>query len=353
MTLDPLAQAHQHPHRRYNPLTGEWVLVSPHRANRPWQGATQGAAVSSPPSYDPDCYLCPGNERVNGAVNPHYSDTLVFPNDHPALTAQAMPMADNDPLFTAESVTGACRVMCYAPDHGKTMAHLSVDEIEATIQCWQTELGALGEQFKWVQIFENKGETMGCSSPHPHCQIWATSYLPALPQREDECQRDWLEQHGTVLLATTAEREAAAGERVVVANDDWLVVVPYWAAWPFETLLLPRFEVTRLTELTTPQRRSLAGTLRELTIRYDNLFQCSFPYSMGWHGAPFQTEDTSHWLLHAHFYPPLLRSASVRKFMVGFEMLAETQRDITPEMAAHRLREVSAVHYQAGTEASA
>jgi UDPglucose--hexose-1-phosphate uridylyltransferase len=335
-----------HPHRRYNPLVGDWVLVSPHRAKRPWQGQQEAVERAALPAYDPDCYLCPGNVRVNGEQNPQYEGTYVFTNDFAALSPDTPPAAPGaDPLFQNMSARGTSRVICFSPDHGKSLPLLSLGAIEGVIDTWCTQCAELGASHRWVQVFENKGAVMGCSNPHPHGQIWATSYLPHLPALEDAHQRAYFAEHGRPLLLDYAEREAADGQRVVVATEHWLAVVPYWASWPFETIVLPRFAVQRLEQLDQARRADLAQALQQLTIRYDNLFQTAFPYSMGWHGAPYGSEDANPWQLHAHFYPPLLRSASVRKFMVGFEMLAETQRDLTPEQAAERLRAVSGVHY--------
>jgi len=335
-----------HPHRRYNPLMGDWVLVSPHRAKRPWQGQQESVDRSVQPSHDPSCYLCAGNTRVNGEKNPPYEGTYVFTNDFAALMSDTPDAAPgDDPLFQSMSARGTSRVICFSPDHGKSLPLLTLPAIEGVIDAWCEQSAELGAKYRWVQVFENKGAVMGCSNPHPHGQIWATSFLPDLPAAEDVRQRAYFAEQGKPLLLDYVEREAASGERVVVSTASWLAVVPYWASWPFETLLLPRFPVQRLEDLDGAQRADLALALRELTIRYDNLFQCSFPYSMGWHGAPNGPEDATPWQLHAHFYPPLLRSASVRKFMVGFEMLAETQRDLTPEQAAAQLRAVSGVHY--------
>lgn len=335
-----------HPHRRLNPLNGSEVLVSPHRMKRPWQGQTDDACEARGPAHDPGCYLCPGNARVTGERNPDYSGPHVFANDFAALLPNTPEPDSTDPLFAAEPARGTARVICFSPDHGASLPLLTIPQIRAVVDTWAAQAGELGQSHAWVQLFENKGAMMGCSNPHPHGQAWATSWIPDEPRREDERQRAWLAQHGRRLLLEVAEREAVQGERVVVLTDRWLAIVPFWASWPFETLLLPRFPVRRMEELDPVDRDDLAAVLRELTTRYDNLFRCSFPYSMGWHGAPYvEGDDGEGWQLHAHFYPPLLRSATVRKFMVGFEMLAETQRDLTPEQAAKRLREVSTVHY--------
>lgn len=337
-------------HRRRNPLNGRWVLVSPHRNARPWRGEISPPAPRSTVSHDPGCYLCPGNPRVGGVINPRYEGPYVFDNDFPALTAgdavveeprtpSSLPDAPSA-LFLREQVDGHCRVVCYAPDHHRTLARLQLAEIRQVIDCWAIESANLGARYEWVQIFENKGELMGCSNPHPHGQIWASNHLPEEPNLEDQHQREFFAKHGHSLLSEIARREEG-GVREVVSNNHWLAIVPWWATWPFETLLLPRHAVKRMEDLRDEHRDALASALSELTRRYDGLFGCDFPYSMGWHGAPHRTADTDHWLLHAHFYPPLLRSATVRKFMVGYEMLAETQRDLTPEQAAEQLRHVS------------
>lgn len=337
-----------HPHRRYNPLADEWVLVSPHRAKRPWQGQQEKSDTERKPSYDPTCYLCPGNTRINGEKNLFYTAPYVFTNDFSALLPDTPEYCEEaHPLFQSHSVRGVSRVVCFSPDHGKTLPELSLPEIEAVIEVWQAQCRELGEKYQWVQIFENKGAVMGCSNPHPHGQIWASDFLPHLPAKAHQAQQDYFARHHRALLQDYAAEELRRRERIVVETRDWLAVVPYWAAWPFETLLLPKIPLHTLLDLNASQRSDLALALKRLSTRYDNLFECSFPYSMGFHGAPFDGKEHPQWRLHAHFYPPLLRSASVRKFMVGYEMLAEAQRDLTPEQAAERLAALSDVHYRA------
>ncbi len=336
-----------HPHRRYNPLSGEYVLVSPHRTKRPWQGKQESTPPDQRPQHDPKCYLCPGNTRANGETNPDYEATFVFTNDFAALlpdTPSAAPATD--PLFRTQPVRGTARVICFSPRHDLTLARMEHAGIRRVVDLWAAQTEELGAQYQWVQLFENRGEMMGASNPHPHGQLWATNYLPDEVAKEDQMQRAYFTQQGRPLLLDYAERERALGTRVVVENVHWLAVVPFWAVWPFETLLLPTAHVPRMEALNNDQREGLADVMKRLLTRYDNLFEVSFPYSMGWHGAPYAPDTQPNaWQLHAHYYPPLLRSATVRKFMVGFEMLSEAQRDITAESAAARLRDLPETHY--------
>ena len=325
-------------HRRLNPLTGRHVLVSPQRTLRPWLGASEAPQGERGAAYDPECYLCPGNVRASGAVNLDYDGVFAFENDFPALLDEAG-VASEDGPFVAEAVRGCSRVICFSPDHGATLADLDQAGLEAVVVAWCAESATLGKRWRSVQIFENKGAMMGCSNPHPHGQVWATDFVPDEVALEDERQRAWHAAHGRALLIDVAEREALAGVRVVEVNDHWLAFVPFWAMWPFEVLLVPLAPLARLPELDPVSRTALATILGRITQRYDAVFGEPFPYSLGWHGAPFDGDPASHWQLHAHFYPPLLRSASVRKFMVGFEMFGEAQRDLTPEAAARTLRE--------------
>jgi UDPglucose--hexose-1-phosphate uridylyltransferase len=341
MSFDPA----EHPHQRFDPLSGRWCLVSPHRAKRPWQGQHDVPDSKEQVSYDPDCYLCAGNARTSGEINPAYEGCFVFDNDFPALLVDTPVPTETDPLFQISSARGTTRVICYSPDHGKSLAELDTVQIGNIIETWSDEATALGERYRYVQIFENKGAQMGCSNPHPHGQIWATDFLPDAIVTECRTQSDWLKQHGEPMLLQLAAREAG-GPRVIVESKHWLAIVPWWAQWPFETLLLPRFAVSQLPDLSPEHRTDLAQVLKDLTVRYDNLFETSFPYSFGWHSAPTDGDVHPGFQLHAHFYPPLLRSASVRKFMVGYEMMAQAQRDLTPEQAAERLRTVSQIHYR-------
>lgn len=337
------------PHRRYNPLTGQWVLVSPHRAKRPWSGQDEKTEIKQLPSYDEHCFLCPTNHRVSGDSNPDYQGTYVFQNDYSALLPDACGQhAKQSALFQAQAVSGLSRVICFSPDHSKTLPELSAEQIGLVIETWQQQIDELSQRFLWVQVFENKGEVMGCSQPHPHGQIWASDFLPNEIARKDQHLRQYYQQHASNLLLDYAQAELNDGARTVVETEHWLAVVPYWAAWPFETMLMPKEHIRRMGEMNEAVCADLSIALKKLTCRYDNLFNCAFPYSMGWHFAPFFADEQNidHWQLHALFYPPLLRSATVKKFMVGYEMLAETQRDLTPEQAAEKLRAVSDIHYK-------
>ncbi len=332
----------QHPHRRLNPLTGRWVVVSAHRSLRPWAGQQEPVVGETPPSHDPACYLCAGNRRVHGQVNPAYTGTFVFDNDFPALLAApvAPPQAAAGSLLQAAPVSGSCRVICFSPDHALTLSRMSLPAIGAVVDTWAAQSAELGARHRHVQVFENRGAMMGCSSPHPHGQVWATDHVPGEVAVEDLQQRAHHAEHGRALLLDYAAQELADGARTVLHGAHWLAVVPWWANWPFETLLLPTAPVARLEALDAAQRAGLAQALKQLTGAYDTLFATPFPYSMGWHGAPHDERDTAPWQLHAHFYPPLLRSATVRKFMAGYELLGDPQRDLTPEQAAERLRAV-------------
>lgn len=330
--------SNKHPHRRYNPLSDRWVLVSPQRDQRPWQGQLE-ETPSAEPTYSSDCYLCPGNERAGGAINPQYSDVFVFDNDYPALLSDTHAPDSDGALFRANSAQGRCRVICYSPRHDLTLASMTKEQLLAVIDTWVKETASLSEHYQHVQIFENRGATMGCSNAHPHGQIWALDALPSEIIVEDRQQAAYLDEHGLPMLLDYAHKENDKGERMVCCNAHWIAVVPWWATWPYEVLLLPLQQVATLLDLGTEQHDSLAEILKRLLSAYDRLFCVPFPYSMGWHGAP-GTAKKDAWQLHAHFFPPLLRSATVRKHMVGFEMLGESQRDLTPERAAEHLRKV-------------
>lgn len=344
----------QHPHRRLNPLTNEWILVSPHRAKRPWQGQVEDLPPEIRPVYDPACYLCPGNERAGGKVNPAYTGTFVFDNDFPAL----LPDTPGDeppahPLFRIQGERGLARVICFSPRHDLTLAEMDPADIRAVVNTWAEQTEDLGHRdfIGYVQVFENRGAMMGASNPHPHGQIWATERLPREVLKEDSAQRDYYAAHGRTLLADYLDEERRRGERVIYANETWTVLVPFWAIWPFETLLIAHRATGSIPALRPDERDGLADALHHVTVRYDNLFHTSFPYSMGFHQAPTDGAEHPHWHLHAHFYPPLLRSATVKKHMVGYEMLGTPQRDITPEQAAARLRDLSDQHYTKATKA--
>jgi UDPglucose--hexose-1-phosphate uridylyltransferase len=338
------------PHRRFNPLTREWVLVSPHRQKRPWLGKVENAAAAPQVAFDPNCYLCPGNARADGVRNPDYKSTFVFDNDFPALLPGAPATnIDEEGLIVARAEAGICRVVCFTPRHDLTIPRMDVLETRRVIDVWAEqylELGARPE-IRHVQIFENRGALMGASNPHPHCQIWANAEIPNIPAREMESQREYRARHGACLLCRYLEIELARKERIICANDDFVALVPYWAVWPFETMILSRRHAQDLAQLGDRERNHLAELMRRMTIRYDNLFATAFPYSMGFHQRPTDGETHAESHLRAHYFPPLLRSATVQKFMVGYELLATPQRDLTPESAAARLRDISETHYLA------
>ena len=323
------------PHRRYDPLADEWLLVSSGRTRRPWLGRREKQSTEPLPAYDPDCYLCPGNVRANGERNPDYGATFAFTNDFAALRPDSSTERLDDGLLVAHGERGTCVVLCFSPRHDLTLPGMAPADVRRIVDTWAEQSAELGQRFSWVQVFENRGSAMGASNPHPHGQIWAASAVPSRAAREDASQRRHHAATGRQMLLDYAAQEIG-GPRQVEADDDWIVVVPFWAAWPYETLIIPRRPVSRLPDLDGGQRDSLTERLIDLLRRYDALFGIPFPYSMGWHQAPFGS-DGEHWQLHGHVYPPLL-SADVRKFMVGYELLSELQRDITPEDAALQLR---------------
>ncbi len=338
----------EHPHRRYNPLTGEWILVSPHRAKRPWQGQIEDSPPDDRPAYDPTCYLCPGNTRAGGKVNPNYAHTFAFDNDFPAL----LPDTPTDepqthPLFRIQGERGIARVMCFSPRHDLTLAQMETTDIRLVVDLWAEQTLDLSARdfISYVQIFENKGAMMGCSNPHPHGQIWSSSRLPREVEKELVNQRNYYNATGSTMLADYLAEEQRQNERIIYANDSWTALVPFWAIWPFEVMLISNRPAASIPDLSGEERDALADVLHHVTVRYDNLFHTSFPYSMGFHQKPSDGADYPYWHLHAHFYPPLLRSATVKKHMVGYELLGTPQRDITAEQAAARLRDLSDSHY--------
>jgi UDPglucose--hexose-1-phosphate uridylyltransferase len=339
----------QFPHRRWNPLRQSWVMVSPHRTQRPWQGEVAQKTMPSGISHDPQCYLCPGNERAGGAVNPPYEGIFAFVNDYSALLPDSPDHVEQaeSPLLVAEPARGLCKVLCFHPDHSLTLARMTRPEIRAVVDAWTAEYLDLASKgwIEYVQIFENRGAMMGASNPHPHGQIWSTGFVPDEPAAETLAQSEHLAKTGHCLLCDYVAAEESAKERVIFANEHFMAVVPYWAVWPFEVLLVARRHLGAMPELTPEERDGLADALRRIATRYDNLFKTSFPYTMGFHQTPTDGKGHPEWHFHAHFYPPLLRSATVRKFMVGFEMLGMPQRDITPEGAAEQLRACSEEHF--------
>jgi UDPglucose--hexose-1-phosphate uridylyltransferase len=343
------ASAFQFPHRRYNPLRRQWVLISPHRTQRPWQGEVNPSSGFSGVHYDPSCYLCPGNTRAGGHQTPNYESVFIFDNDYAALLpdSPAPEPAKGSSLLVAQQERGRCRVLCFHPDHSLTLALMEPADIRRVVDEWAAQYIELSTEpeLSYIQIFENRGAMMGASNPHPHGQIWATEHIPDEPMQETLALKAYQAEKNSCLLCDYLREESKESIRIVCENEDFLALVPWWAVWPFETLLLVKRHVKSLADFSDREKSSLADILSQLTIRYDNLFETSFPYTMGFHQSPCDGESHEEWHFHGHFYPPLLRSATVRKFMVGFEMLGMPQRDITPESAAERLRSVSPVHF--------
>ena len=338
-----------HPHRRYNPLLDEWILVSPQRAKRPWQGQNEVISDEKKPEYDETCYLCPGNERINGGTNPKYESCYVFDNDFPALLKNEVSFdLQQEDLFKINPERGINRVICFSPKHNITLAEMQVPEIENVIKVWKEqylELGAI-DYINHVQIFENKGSVMGCSNPHPHGQIWAQSSLPTQVKKTQDNLLKYYQKTGKSLLKDYVDNELQKKERIIAENEHFVLLVPFWATWPYETMIISKRHFSNIAEITEEEIKSYAEMIHIITVKYDNLFKTSFPYSAGIHQAP--TDGLSHdeWHFHMHFYPPLLRSATVKKFMVGYELLAEAQRDLTAEQSAEILRNLSTQHYK-------
>lgn len=338
-----------HPHRRYNPLLDEWILVSPQRAKRPWQGQNEVISDEKKPEYDETCYLCPGNERINGGTNPKYESCYVFDNDFPALLKNEVSFdLQQEDLFKINPERGINRVICFSPKHNVTLAEMQIPEIENVIKVWKEqylELGAI-DYINHVQIFENKGSVMGCSNPHPHGQIWAQSSLPTQVKKTQDNLLKYYQKTGKSLLKDYVDNELQKKERIIAENEHFVLLVPFWATWPYETMIISKRHFSNIAEITEEKIKSYAEMIHIITVKYDNLFKTSFPYSAGIHQAP--TDGLSHdeWHFHMHFYPPLLRSATVKKFMVGYELLAEAQRDLTAEQSAEILRNLSIQHYK-------
>jgi UDPglucose--hexose-1-phosphate uridylyltransferase len=327
-------------HNRFNIITGEWVLVSPHRAKRPWQGQNEAISNEQLPSYDPRCYLCAGNTRINGQENPRYTDVFVFTNDFAALQTTSPRFSINEGLFKAQSEQGICKVICFSPDHSKSLADMAIEDINKIVTTWQKQYTKLGgnQRINYVQIFENKGALMGSSNPHPHGQIWSQSTLPNEVIKKDEQQRAYFNKNKSSLLGDYLKQELQTNERIIYQNDDFVVLTPFWAVWPFETMIVPKQQHTNITTISEQESVGFADAISKITKAYDKLFECSFPYSSGIHQSPTNGETNVHWHWHMSFYPPLLRSATVKKFMVGYEMFGSPQRDITAEQAAYRLK---------------
>ncbi|MEO9572129.1 MAG: UDP-glucose--hexose-1-phosphate uridylyltransferase [Polaribacter sp.] len=329
-------------HKRFNILTGEWVLVSPHRAKRPWQGQNEVVNNEKRPTYDPSCYLCAGNTRINGEVNPEYTDVFVFTNDFAALQNDSPSFNVNDGLLKAQSETGICKVICFSPDHSKSLADMTTTDIQKVVFTWQKEYNELSENpnINYVQIFENKGAVMGCSNPHPHGQIWSQSTLPNEVDKKDKHQLAYYKEKNSSLLEDYLKQELKAKERIIFENDDFVVLTPFWAIWPFEVMIAPKKSQKNISEMSEVETLNFSEAISKITKAYDALFECSFPYSSGIHQSPTNGEENNHWHWHMSFYPPLLRSATVKKFMVGYEMFGSPQRDITAEQAATRLNKL-------------
>lgn len=338
----------EHSHTRLNILTGDWILVSPHRSKRPWQGKVEDVPPENRPAYDPNCYLCPGNKRADGSINPDYKDSFVFTNDFSALLPNTPTgSVDEEGLLIANSESGICKVICFSPRHDLTLPQMQVNDIEKVIELWQKEFATLASNpsIKYIQIFENKGEIMGCSNPHPHGQIWSSSSVPLELHKETSQQKKYFDEHSKSLLSAYLDIELKKQERIVLENEHFVVLVPFWAVWPYETMIVSKRHMQDITQLNDEEKKCFAAILKQLTAKYDNLFHISFPYSAGIHQQPVNDGAHEEWHLHMHFYPPLLRSATVKKFMVGYEMLANPQRDITAEFAAEKLRALSTIHY--------
>lgn len=344
MNTNPI---NEYPHRRFNILTGEWILVSPHRTKRPWQGKKDPVKQSTAVSHDKDCYLCPGNQRAGGEANPDYKSTYSFANDFSAILPDTPYEQHQDGLLISESESGVCKVICFSPDHSLTLPLMSIEAITEVVQLWKKEYKELGEKegINYVQIFENKGAIMGCSNPHPHGQIWSHHSIPDEILKKNSRLKDYWIKHKKSLLGEYLKQELVSGERILMRNDHFVALVPFWAVWPFETMIIPVKHYQNIGQLNAEEEKAFADIIKKLTIRYDNLFEISFPYSAGIHQSPTDGENHPEWHFHMMFYPPLLRSAEVKKFMVGYEMFATPQRDITPEYAADTLKQLSETHY--------
>lgn len=340
-------QFNEDPHHRLNILTGDWVLVSPHRTKRPWQGKMEKPALDKRLEHDPTCYLCPGNTRAGNATNPNYEDVFIFTNDFAALLPHTSSASFQDGLLQAQGERGICRVLCFSPNHALTLPEMEISGIRKVVDLWQEQYLDLGSKafIQHVQIFENKGAIMGCSNPHPHGQIWAQGSIPQEVRKKGARQLDYWQAHGRSLLGDYLIQELDAGERIVLENDDFVGLVPFWAVWPYELMIVPKRHIQHIGQMTASEKDNFAAILKGLTIRMDNLFESSFPYSSGMHQSPTDGEDHPEWHFHMSFYPPLLRSATVKKFMVGYEMFATPQRDITAEQAAEKFRSLSDIHY--------